>query len=62
MSDQTGKEPDRTPRPNAIVDAPATVAACAADRAGKTDPQNRAGTARADLGGARSHGNAAGGR
>ena len=26
-------EPDRTPRPNAIVDAPATPAACAADYA-----------------------------
>ncbi|MFB7354836.1 hypothetical protein [Streptomyces gardneri] len=24
-------EPDRTPRPNAIIDAPATPAACAAD-------------------------------
>jgi hypothetical protein len=24
-------EPDRTPRPNAIVDAPATPAACARD-------------------------------
>jgi len=29
--------PDRTPRPNPIVDAPATVAACARDHEAATD-------------------------
>ncbi|AXE76040.1 hypothetical protein [Streptomyces atratus] len=36
---------DRTPRSNPIVDAPATPAACAQDRAGR-DAEEQAGAAR----------------